>query len=143
MHAATDRVVLFDGVCTLCSAWVHFVLRFDRHQRFKLAAVQSPAGQAILTAHGLPTDTFDTMLLAEGPHIYTRSTAFLRVMRQLPLPWPLVCVVGLIPRVLRDKLYTHVARNRYRWFGRRDQCLVPSDRHAHRFLPDHAPAQTR
>lgn len=137
--STSERIVLFDGVCQLCSLWVKFLLRFDRKQRFKLAAMQSPQGQVILTRHALPTQHFDTMLLVEGSRIYTRSTAFLRVMAQLPLPWPLACVGWIIPRALRDALYNLVARNRYTLFGRTERCLVIDPTQAERFVEHPAP----
>ncbi|GAB3283916.1 thiol-disulfide oxidoreductase DCC family protein [Parahaliea aestuarii] len=129
-----SRVVLFDGVCKLCSAWTRFLIRFDRKHRFKLATVQSPEGQALLARHGFPTDTYETMVLVEGSKIHTRSAAFLGVMRRLPFPWPLVCVAWLIPRFIRDWLYDRIALNRYRLFGRYDTCFIPDSEQKARFL---------
>lgn len=82
--ALEDRVILFDGVCRLCSVWARFLIKFDRKHHFKLATVQSPEGRAILEWYGYPIDYYETMLLVEGSHIYTKSSAFFRVMRQLP-----------------------------------------------------------
>ena len=130
----TDRVVLFDGVCKLCAAWVKFLIRFDRKHRFKLATVQSPEGQAILAWYGFPTDFYQTMLLVEGAEIYTKSAAFLRVMGRLPLPWPLACVAWPIPYFIRDWLYDRIALNRYKLFGRYQVCMVPDMDHDSRFL---------
>ncbi|MEZ5460367.1 thiol-disulfide oxidoreductase DCC family protein [Dokdonella sp.] len=132
-----DRIVLFDGVCRLCSAWAKFLIRFDRRHRFKLATVQSPEGQAILARHGFPQDHFDTMLLVEGPAIHTKSAAFLRVMRRLPFPWPLACIAWIIPWFVRDWMYDRVALNRYALFGRLDSCLVPHEDHENRFFKAH------
>lgn len=129
-----ERVVLFDGVCRLCSAWVRFLIKFDRHRRFKLATVQSSAGQAILRSHGLPTDHYETMLLVEGATIYTQSSAFFRVMRRLPWPWPIVCVGWVIPAFIRDWLYDRIALNRYKLFGRYESCMMPDKDHDSRFL---------
>ena len=132
--SASDRVVLFDGVCRLCSAWARFLIRFDRKHKFKLATVQSPAGRAILEWYGFPTDVFDTMVLVEGPRLYTRSTAAIRALARLPFPWPLLSVVWLIPVVLRNWLYDRVALNRYRLFGTHDACVVLTADHEARFL---------
>lgn len=129
-----DRVVLFDGVCRLCSAWVRFLLRFDTQKRFKLSAVQSPEGKAILEWYGLPTDCYETMLLVEGPIIYKKSTAFFRVMVRLPFPWPMVCIFWLIPYFIRDWMYDCIALNRYALFGRYDVCVIPNKDHEGRFL---------
>lgn len=132
--APEDRVVLFDGVCRLCSAWARFLIRFDRKRRFKLATVQSPEGQAILESHGFPTDSYETMLLAEGPNIYTKSSAFFRVMLRLPWPWPLFCIGWVVPSVIRDWLYDRIALNRYKLFGRYEVCMIPDKDHDSRFL---------
>lgn len=131
-----DRVVLFDGVCRLCSAWARFLIRFDRHHVFRLATVQSRAGQRILAWHGLPTDSYETMVLADGASIYTKSTAFLRIVARLPWPWPILAMGWVIPRVIRDWLYDRIARNRYTLFGRYDTCMVPSADVASRFLDE-------
>ena len=129
-----DRVVLFDGVCRLCSTWVRFLIRFDREHKFKLATVQSEEGQAILSFFGLPLDEYETMLLIEGDQMYGKSNAFFRVVRQLPFPWPVLSCFGLIPRTLRDRVYDCIARNRYRWFGKYDTCRMPSAAERKRFL---------
>jgi predicted DCC family thiol-disulfide oxidoreductase YuxK len=129
-----DRVVLFDGVCRLCSGWVRFLIRFDRERRFRLAPVQSPEGQAILEWYGLPTDHYETVLLVEGARLSTKSTAVLRVMGGLPFPWWLAAIGRIVPRRIRDWLYDRIARNRYRLFGRREACLRPAPEHASRFL---------
>jgi predicted DCC family thiol-disulfide oxidoreductase YuxK len=132
--SAEDRVVLFDGVCRLCSAWARFLIRFDKSRQFKLATVQSPEGKAILQWHGLPTDYYETMLLVEGDIIYTKSSAFFRVMRRLPWPWPIMCIGWVVPSFIRDWLYDRVALNRYRLFGRYEVCVIPNKDHESRFL---------
>ncbi|MBS63094.1 thiol-disulfide oxidoreductase DCC family protein [Salinisphaera sp.] len=131
---ADDRVILFDGVCRLCNAWCHFILKYDRQRRFKLASVQSREGQAILSHFELPTDHFDTMLYVEGRRAYERSDAFLRVVVQLGGVWKLLAVLRICPRVIRDFFYDRIALNRYRIFGRYDQCVLPEPDHAGRFL---------
>lgn len=132
--APADRVVLFDGVCRLCSAWAQFLIRFDGQKRFKLATVQSPEGQALLSWFGMPTEQFDTMVLIEGNRVYRRSSAFVRVLLGLGLPFSLVAVVWVIPSPLRDWVYDRIALNRYRLFGKNDQCLLPTADHDSRFL---------
>lgn len=129
-----DRVVLFDGVCRLCSAWARFLLRFDRECRFKLATVQSEEGQAILSFFGLPLDQYETMLLVEGNQVFGKSDGLLRIIKQLPFPWPILGCFRLIPRPVRDWVYDRVARNRYRLFGKRDVCVVPDKADEQRFL---------
>lgn len=131
-----ERVVLFDGVCKLCNGWAKFLIRHDRERRFRLCSVQSAEGQAILQWFGLPTGHFDTMAYVEGAELFVRSTALLRILAQLPLPWRLLAGLRLIPRPLRDWAYDRIALNRYRLFGRYDSCLLPSADHARRFLHD-------
>lgn len=132
--SVTDKVILFDGVCRLCSAWVRFLIRFDHHCQFKLASVQSKEGQAILEWYGLPIDYFETMLLIEGPNVYTQSTAFIRVMVRLQWFWKLTAVVWLIPKSLRNWVYDRIALNRYALFGRNAVCLLSHPEHEGRFL---------
>jgi len=84
-----DRVILFDGVCVLCSYWARFLVRFDSLRRYKLATVQSDEGRAILAWCGLPLEEFDTLVLVEQGAFYVRSTAIIRVLKGLPFPWPL------------------------------------------------------
>lgn len=129
-----DRIVLFDGVCRLCHGWVRFLIRHDRREVFKLCSVQSAAGRALLAAHGLPVDRFDSMVLGEGGNAHLRSAAFFRVMRGLGLPWTLTLVFLIIPRPVRDWLYDRIARHRYRIFGQLDVCVLPEPEHERRFI---------
>ena len=131
---ASDRLVLFDGVCKLCSAWAKFLIKYDRKLKFKLATVQSPEGQAVLSWYGLPTDIYETMLLVEGAKMYTKSAAIIRVVAQLPFPWPVVAVIWVVPVFLRDWLYDRIALNRYALFGRYNACVVPTKDHEARYL---------
>ncbi len=129
-----DKVVLFDGVCRLCSAWARFLIRCDRKKQLRLASVQSDAGQSILESHGFPTGSFHTMLFFDNGVLYERSSAFIRVMTALPMPWKLASVVRIIPLQIRDWVYDRIARNRYRLFGRFDVCAVPPPDHEGRYL---------
>ncbi len=132
--ATGDKVILFDGVCKLCSAWSRFLIRFDRKHCFKLATVQSPEGQAILQWYGLPTDYYESMALVEGASLYTKTSALFRVLWQLPFPWPLFCLGWLLPWFLRDWMYDRIALNRYAIFGKYDVCVLPAKDHDRRFL---------
>jgi predicted DCC family thiol-disulfide oxidoreductase YuxK len=132
--SATDRVVLFDGECVICSAGAQALIRLDRRRLFKLGAVQSPEGQRILAWHGLPTELFDTFVLSEGPHLYVRSTAYVRIVARLGFPWNLAAIIWVIPRPLRDWLYDRVAQNRFRLFGKRERCVVLTPDHKARLL---------
>lgn len=132
--ASGDKVILFDGVCKLCSAWSRFLIRFDSKHRFKLATVQSAEGRAILEWYGLPTDNYETMLLIEGNTLYTKTAALFRVLWRMPFPWPLICIGWLVPWFLRDWMYDRVALNRYALFGKYEACVLPGKDHNERFL---------
>lgn len=137
MTESTDAiaVIVFDGVCVLCSGWVRFLLRVDRKQRYRFAAMQSASGQTLLARHGLDAHDPLSFLLVTQDGAYTDSDAILRVLDGLGGAWRLARIARLVPRALRDPLYRLVARNRYRWFGRRATCLLPTPDIAARFLP--------
>ena len=127
-------LILFDGVCNLCHGFVQFVIARDPGGRFQFGALQSAAARRILDLHDAPDPLPDTIVVVEEGRIYTRSTAALRVARSLTFPWPLAAVLLAVPRPLRDAVYEFVARYRYQWFGRRDQCMVPPPEIRSRFL---------
>ncbi|MBV4552579.1 thiol-disulfide oxidoreductase DCC family protein [Pseudomonas sp. SWRI102] len=129
-----ETVVLFDGVCKLCNGWARFLIRHDQQRRVRLAAVQSPEGQALLAWAGLPVDRFDTMAVIRDQHYWERSEAFFEVVSQLPTRWRPVKWLRLFPCRLRDWVYDRIALNRYRLFGKYDTCLLPNADHEKRFL---------
>ena len=133
--AGQRAVVLFDGVCNLCLAWVRFVVARDPAGRVAFAPLQSDTARRLLAAHGgLPTGT-DSIVVLDGDGLHVRSEAALAVAHRLRAPWPFLArVAGLVPRALRDAIYDRVARGRYRWFGRRDTCALPEPDAADRFL---------
>src|SRR6187200_628624 len=122
--SATDRVVLFDGMCVLCNAGARLLVRIDRRRVFTLGTVQSPEGGAVLAWHGLPADSYSSFVLSEGSRLYLRSAAVVRIARRLGFPWNLAAALWIVPRPIRDWAYDLIARNRYRLFGRRDECVV-------------------
>lgn len=125
-------IVLFDGVCNLCNGSVRFIIRRDLRRRLRFAPLQSETARRLLA--GAPADLPDSLVLVERGRVWTRSSAVLRIAKGLRWPWPLAYALVAIPRPLRDWLYTRVARNRYRWFGRRDDCMVPTPELRARFL---------
>lgn len=127
-------ILVFDGVCLLCSACVAFVLRHDRSGRICFAATQSSAGRALLAAHSLDADDPLSFLFVAAGRGHTQSDAVLRLLQSFGGVWRLTAVARLLPRPLRDAGYRWVARNRYRWFGRRDRCIVPDAALRSRFL---------
>jgi predicted DCC family thiol-disulfide oxidoreductase YuxK len=127
-------VILFDGVCNLCNASVDFVIRNDPTAHFQFAAMQSDAGYQLLKQTGISPDGLAAVVLWEAGQVYTASTAALRIARKLRFPWPLFYVFTLVPPGLRNAVYIWVARNRYRWFGKRDTCRLPNPDERARFL---------
>ncbi len=135
MSSTNPIIVCFDGVCNVCSAWVTFLVPRDKKGRFLFAALQSEAGQRLLKKHNLPTTEFETMLVVEGERVYFRSDAILRVLKGLPWYWSWQgYLMMLVPRFIRDAFYRWFARNRYRWFGQKEQCMLPTPEIKARFL---------
>lgn len=126
-------VVIFDGVCNLCNATVDFLIRNDRTGTILFSSFQSNVGRALLSEHGVFTAP-ETVYFIEDGVLYVESTAILRLTRYLPWTWRWMLLGRLIPRPLRDRFYRWVSRNRYRWFGKRSSCRLPSPEEAMRFL---------
>jgi predicted DCC family thiol-disulfide oxidoreductase YuxK len=129
-----EPVILFDGTCGLCDRWVSFVIASDRRRRFRFAPLQSDVGRSLLRAHDLPIDTLDSFALVSSGQAFQRSTAALQVLRRLGLPWSLLWVGVIVPRLVRDRLYDYVAAHRYRWFGQAEACTLPAPEERDRFL---------
>ena len=134
MDDDTKPVVFFDGVCNLCTRTVQFILKRDKKKQFLFASLQGKAGQDLLRKYQLPTDNFNSFLLVEGDKIYKRSTAVLRLLRKLGGIYSVAYAFMLIPRTVRDGLYNWIARNRYRWFGKKEECWLPTPDLQSRFL---------
>jgi predicted DCC family thiol-disulfide oxidoreductase YuxK len=125
MTAYPQPLILFDGHCHLCSRAVQWVLRYDHKQRFHFAPLQSPVASIILSRFPETKKMPDSFFLVEDGKLYSQSTAALRVARRLSGLWPALYIFSVFPPALRDWVYGEVARNRYRWFGRRDTCWMP------------------
>jgi predicted DCC family thiol-disulfide oxidoreductase YuxK len=133
---AGHAIVLFDGVCNFCNGSVRFIIRRDRRGYFRFAALQSNVGAELEERYGLDPSALDTLVLIEGRGVYTKSAAALRIARRLRWPWVALYALIVVPRRLRDLAYDWFARRRYRWFGRREECMVPSPKMRERFLTD-------
>jgi predicted DCC family thiol-disulfide oxidoreductase YuxK len=127
-------VVIFDGVCNLCNASVRFIIRHDPEAVFRFAPLQSKAAQKLLGGATLPVDSSDSVLLVDGNNVYSESTAALMIARKLKGGWHLLYGLMIIPSPIRDAIYRLVARNRYRIFGKREQCMIPEPDALYRFL---------
>lgn len=126
-------IIAFDGVCVLCNGWVRFLLKHDRQGRYRFAAMQTPAGRALLSAHGLDPENPASLLLLEDGRAWTDTDAIRRVVSGLGGLWRIASLLALLPRFIGDPLYRLVARNRYRWFGT-TTCHVPTEAQRARFL---------
>jgi predicted DCC family thiol-disulfide oxidoreductase YuxK len=127
-------IVIFDGHCMLCSGFVRFALRQDRKQKLRFLAAQTLLGSALYAHFGLRTDEYDTYVLLEHQQARVKSDAALRIFGLVGFPWSMICVGRVLPRGIRDSLYDWVARNRIRWFGRRETCYAPTESDKGRFL---------
>ncbi|MEM9821398.1 MAG: thiol-disulfide oxidoreductase DCC family protein [Bacteroidota bacterium] len=127
-------ILLFDGVCNLCNTFVQFVLQRDPKGTIRFASLQSDFGQRLLKKYNFPTDSLDTVVLIENKTLYSHSDVGLRVVKHLNGLWPVLNIFRWIPRFLRDPIYNWIAANRYRWFGKQDQCLMPQPEWKDRFL---------
>ena len=134
-------MLLFDGMCRLCNAWVDFVLEHDRRGTIRLAALQSEAARDLMRLYGGSTEPADSVLLVKDGCVYQKSEAILQLASALGGIWKLLLIGRAVPRTWRDLLYDGVARNRFRWFGSREHCRVPDPEQRHRFLDDESVSQ--
>jgi predicted DCC family thiol-disulfide oxidoreductase YuxK len=127
-------IIFFDGVCNLCSRSVQFIIKKDKKKQFRFASLQGKAGQELLKKFNLPADHFNSFILAEGDQIYTRSTGVLRMLKKLGGGWQLFYGFIIVPKFIRNAVYNWIARNRYKWYGKRNECMVPTPDLKERFL---------
>jgi predicted DCC family thiol-disulfide oxidoreductase YuxK len=125
MDAPLPSILLFDGHCNLCSGTVRFILKRDRKRRFRYAPLGGPSSVALLAGTGLDIRHMDSFVLSEDGGLWQRSTAALRIARQLDGAWPILYAFIIVPRPVRDAVYDFISRNRYRWFGKRETCWLP------------------
>lgn len=127
-------IILFDGVCNLCSNSVQFIIQRDPTKRYKFASLQSDFGKEVLRTLELDPDQLQSIIVLKGNAVYQRSDAALEIAKHLSGVWPIFYVFKIIPRFLRDPFYNIVARYRYAWFGRTDACWLPTPQLKSRFL---------
>jgi len=129
------KIVLFDGVCNLCNQSVLWIVKRDKKGVYLFAALQSDTGKTLVKERNIDTTAVDSIILIEpGIAYYTRSTAALKIGTSMGGGWKLLYVLTLIPRELRDIVYDYIAKNRYRWYGKKDACMVPTPELRSRFL---------
>lgn len=128
------NIILFDGVCNFCNSSVNLIIDKDKDNKFKFAALQSDAGIELQKKFGLDPDDLKTFILVEGNKYFTKTTAALRVARDLKFPWNLSYIFIIIPPFIRNIAYNIIAKYRYKWFGKRDACRIPAPEEKAKFL---------
>lgn len=127
-------VILFDGVCNLCNSSVLFIIKRDPRAQFKFASLQSEFGQEQLRRFTLPTTELNSVFLLADGKLYQKSNAAIKIAGRLTGGWPLMAIFRIVPTRVRDAVYDWVARNRYRWFGKREVCMIPTPELKSRFI---------
>jgi predicted DCC family thiol-disulfide oxidoreductase YuxK len=134
MSSKEPLILLFDGVCNLCNGIVQFTIKRDPREKFKFASLQSASGQELLKQRGLPLDDFDSFVYIRGDQFFVKSSAGLNVLKDLGGIWKLFYVFIILPRSFRDFVYNMVAKSRYKIFGKRETCMIPTPELRERFL---------
>ena len=129
-------ILLFDGHCNLCNAWVQFIVKRDSAGTIRFASLQSGAGRRLLEEHKIDEDYIESLVFFEEERFSVNSNAALRTLSYLDDWQKHLIFLTVVPRSLRDLVYRFIARNRYKWFGRREQCMIPTTELSKRFLPD-------
>ncbi len=128
------KIILFDGKCNLCNSSVNFIIDRDKKNVFKFAAMQSEAGQSLLKTFELSLNEFYSVILIDDDKYYTSSTAVLRIAKELGLFWKILYVFIIVPAPVRNFFYNLIARNRYKLFGKKDSCRIPTPQLKEKFL---------
>jgi len=127
-------LILFDGVCNFCNSSVNFIIRRDKKNIFRFASLQSETGQKCLSEYNFYNTEFDTIILIEKGELYTRSATALRIAKSISGIWKLFYIFIIVPRPIRNYLYDLLSRNRYKWFGKKDACRIPSESEKKKFI---------
>lgn len=136
-------LIFFDGVCTLCNNSIDFIIRKDNKGRFLVGSLQDEYSKKILSKYDVKEDYLDSLVLLEKDEVYYRSTAALKIARHLSGLWPIFYPLILLPRFLRDPVYDWIGQNRYRWFGKKDSCRIPTPEEKEKFIsPETYPLST-
>lgn len=134
MEKMDQPLIIFDGVCNLCEYSVQFIVKNDRQARFKFVSAQSDRGKELQRLHGVDTLKDGTVILLKNDQVYVKSDAAVEIAKDLQGPWRFLHVLKFIPRPVRDLVYSIISKNRYRWFGKKNECLLPDKNIRDRFL---------
>ena len=129
-----NPIILFDGVCNFCNSAVNFTLKRNTKADIRFAPMQSEAGQKLLQQYNLPVDDMQSFIFIEAGIVYKQSTAALKVCRHLKGLWPMCYGFMIVPKFIRDGIYSWIAKNRYKWFGVKQACMIPTPEVRSRFL---------
>jgi len=132
--AVEQPVILFDGVCNLCNSSILFIIQHDPTAKFKFASLQSEFGKNQMQKFGLDVSELESVMFIKNGKLYQKSNAALEIARHLSGAWPLLYGLKIIPPFLRNSVYNWIARNRYRWFGKKDACMIPTPELKARFI---------
>ncbi len=128
------NLILFDGVCNFCNFWVNFIIDRDSKAFFKFTALQSDTARQILKSNKIDAMKIDSIVLVINGKIFFKSSAAFQIARKLDGFWKLLYIFIIIPPFMRDRIYDFIASNRYKWFGKRETCRIPTDDEKHRFI---------
>jgi predicted DCC family thiol-disulfide oxidoreductase YuxK len=127
-------IIFFDGVCNLCNSSVNFIIKHDKKKQFLFASLQSDAAKEILLQYNSKKINLDSIVLLDNGKLYEKSTAALRISKHLNNGLFLLYIFIIIPTFIRDYLYNYIAKNRYKWYGKKDSCMIPTKDLKSRFL---------
>ncbi len=133
-HSLNQPIILFDGVCNLCNGSVLFIIKRDPQSKFRFASLQSELGMKLIDEFEFPQGELSSVLLVKDQKLFQKSNAALEITRQLSGLWPMLYVLKIIPPFIRNSVYDWIARNRYRWFGKKDACMIPTPELRSRFV---------
>ena len=136
MITENKKIVLFDGVCNLCNGAVVYIIKRDKNDVFRFAALQSDIGQKLINERNIDTSKIDSIILIEpGIAYYTKSSAAIKIMNEFGGLWRVMNVFNyLLPTSIRDIIYDFIAKNRYKWFGKQESCMIPTPELKAKFL---------
>lgn len=136
MKSQKPNIILFDGLCNLCSGFVQFVLKNEKHKNILFTSLQSKVGQVILRENGLKSNTINTIIFIENEKVFTKSKAVLKIMSYMKYPWKSMAILNLVPSKISDLIYDFISKYRYRVLGKKDTCWMPTQELKARFLDD-------
>lgn len=128
------KIILFDGVCNLCNSSVIFAIKRDRNDLFRFAALQSEVGEKLVSKYNIDTSKTDSIIIIDGEKYFEKSSAALHIAKHLSGGWPLLYAFIILPKFIRDSVYNYIAKNRYKWYGKKESCMIPTPELQAKFL---------